>query len=68
VESLGILTRDVPVFKLPAITKLLEVRQKWRERGLPNVSFYIKKSFMPSLDKSIGDLAQSYGTGDIEKN
>lgn len=49
---------------LPAQTKLFEVKQKIDEMSKRNFMFYLKESFMPSLDSRIGDLAQCYARYD----
>lgn len=46
---------------LPADTKLLEVKKKLDQLSKKNFLFYLKESFMPSLDSKVGDLAQCYG-------
>ena len=49
---------------MPAQTRLLDVKRKIDEVSNKNFNFYLKDSFMPSLNSKIGDLAQCYARYD----
>jgi hypothetical protein len=45
----------------PPTAKLLEVKKRLDEETKKNFIFYLRESFIPSLDSKIGDIALCYG-------
>lgn len=64
VEGISIANSNKIEYFFAPSQKMMEVRKKWAELTKEAVYFYINKSFMPSLDSALGDLAQSYGNYD----
>lgn len=47
--------------------KLMEVKKKIDEDTKKNFIFYLRESFIPSLDSRLGDIALCYGRKESER-
>lgn len=52
---------------MPPQTKLWEIKKKIDEATKNNFIFFLRESFIPSLDSTIGDIAWCYGRKDHDK-
>jgi hypothetical protein len=48
-------------YNFPPTAKLLEAKKRLDEETKKNFIFYLRESFIPSLDTKIGDIALCYG-------
>ena len=51
---------------LPANTALIEVKKQIDGLTKKNFIFFLRESFIPSLDSKIGDLALCYGRSEVD--
>lgn len=54
-------------YELTPTTKLLEVKQRLDSEINKKITLYLRESFIPSLNSTIGDLALCYGYKDSDE-